>query len=243
MLAEDQHIVSSKIAGLSVRGFTNNKMINLPTLVTGDIMPTNKDHIPVPEMTRKWLHLRKLETKISPLQDCDVALFLGINAFEVMNPKRIIRSKSRGGLFGQQSVLGWGVVGIIGDVYEVDSFGRSHHVLGHEVLLNNDSLKPRSCTVLRSKIKEVSPQQVLDILQTYFHAYFVSSSKKVSQEDKRFLAIMQEEISMVDGHYQMPLPFKEKHSHLSSNRNLALQRLSQLKRRPNFQGTLYNVHV
>ena len=231
MLAEDQHIVSSKIAGLSVRGFTSNKMIKLPTLFTRDIMPANRDHIPVPEMTRKWPHLRKLETKISPLQDCDVALLLGINAFEVLDPKTIIRSKSMDGPFGQQSVLGWGIVGIIGDVHEADSFGRSHHVLGHEVFLTDDSLKPRSCIVLRSKIKEVSPQQVLDILQTDFHESFVSSSEKVSQEDKRFLAIMQEEISMVDGHYQMPLPFKEKHPHLSSNRNLALQRLSQLKRR------------
>ena len=99
------------------------------------------------------------------------------------------------------------------------------------MFLTDDSLKPRSCIVLRSKIKELLPQQVLDILQTDFHESFVSSSEKVSQEDKRFLAIMQEEISMVDGHYQMPLPFKEKHHHLSSNRNFALQRLSQLKQR------------
>ena len=132
MLAEDQHIVSSKIAGLFVRGFTSNKMIKLPILFTRDIMPANRDHIPVPEMTRKWPHLRKLKTKISPPQDCDVALLLGINAFEVLDPKTIIRSKSMDGPFGQQRVLGWGIVGIIGDVHEADSFGRRHHVLGHE---------------------------------------------------------------------------------------------------------------
>ena len=90
------------------------------------------------------------------------------------------------------------------------------------MILTDDSLKPRSCIVLRSKIKEESPQQVLNILQTDFHESFISSSEKVPQEDKRFLAIMQEEISMVDERYQMPLPFKEKHPHLSSKRSLAL---------------------
>ena len=74
-------------------------------------MPANRDHIPVPEMTHKWPHLRKLETKISPLQDCGVALLLGINAFEVLDPKTIIRSKSMDGPFWQISVLGWGIVG------------------------------------------------------------------------------------------------------------------------------------
>ena len=69
----------------------------------------------------------------------------------------------------------------------------------------------------------------------------LSSSEKVSQEYQRFLAIMQGEISMVDGHYQMRLPFKEKYPHLSSNRNLALQSLSQLKRRLKRSQTLYNV--
>ena len=97
------------------------------------------------------------------------------------------------------------------------------------MFLNDDSLMPRSSIVLRSKIKEISPQQVLNILQTDFHESIVSSSENVSQEDKRFLAIMQKDL--VDGHYQMPLPFKEKHPQLPSNRNLALQRLSQLKQR------------
>ena len=108
MLAEDQHIVSSKIAGLSVRGFTSNKMIKLPTLFTRDIMPANRDHIPVPEMTRKWPHLRKLETKISPLQDCDVALLLGINAFEVLDPKTIIRSTIYGRTLWATKCIGLG---------------------------------------------------------------------------------------------------------------------------------------
>ena len=132
---------------------------------------------------------------------------------------------------GNKLGWGWGIVRIIGDVHEADSFGRSHHVLEHEVFLNDDSHKPCSSIVLRSKIKEVSPQQVLDILQTDFHKSVVLSSEKVSQEDKRFLAIMQEDITIVDGHDQMPLPFKVNHPHLHSNHNLALQRLSQLNQR------------
>ena len=46
---------------------------------------------------------------------------------------------------------------------------------------------------------------------------------------------------MVEGHYRMPLPFKEGHHNLYSNRNLALQRLSQLKRRLN-KGHEFKAH-
>ena len=84
--------------------------------------------------------------------------------------------------------------------------------------------------VLRSMVKEVFPEQVLHILQTDFHES-VYLSEKVSQEDKRFLTIMRKEIKMVEGHYQMPLPFEKGHHNLCSNRNFAPQRLSQLKRR------------
>ena len=57
MLAENQLIQSSKIYGLSVRGFNNSKKIRLPALFTRDVMPASRSHIPSPETTRRWPHL------------------------------------------------------------------------------------------------------------------------------------------------------------------------------------------
>ena len=42
---------------------------------------------------------------------------------------------------------------------------------------------------------------------------------------------MQTEITMIKGHYQMSLPYKEGQCGLPCNQSLALERLSQLKRR------------
>ena len=70
------------------------------------------------------------------------------------------------------------------------------------------------------------PNKVLQILQSCFHKSVDLSSEKVSQEVERFLNIMQTEITMVKGHYQMYLPFKEGQCGVSSNQSLALERLS-----------------
>ncbi len=231
MLAENQLIKSSRITGLSVRGFNSEVKINLPALFTRNIMPADRDHVPTPTMTRRWPHLQRLENEIPPLQNCDIALLLGFNVPKVLEPIDVIPSSSSDGPFGQRTILGWGIVGIIGDSEEEDAFGKSHHILGQEVSPNVGQASCRSRIVLRSKVKEVIPDQVLDILQADFHESVSSSSDKVSQDDRRFLAVMQSEIHMVNGHYQMPLPFKETHPDLSSNKHIALERLSQLKRR------------
>ena len=34
-------------------------------------------------------------------------------------------------------------------------------------------------------------------------------AEKMSQEDRRFLRLMEKEVKFVDGHYQLPLPLKD----------------------------------
>ena len=44
--------------------------------------------------------------------------------------------------------------------------------------------------------------------------------KEISYEDKRFLEIMQKEISKVGKHHQLPLPLRNKKMSLPNNRNM-----------------------
>ena len=89
MLAENQLIESTKITGLSVRGFRSGESVNLPEMFTRKSMPANRDHVP----TRRWSHLKKLEAEIPPLLDCEIALLLGTNVPNVLDPIGYIPSK------------------------------------------------------------------------------------------------------------------------------------------------------
>ncbi|XP_064639523.1 uncharacterized protein LOC135495051 [Lineus longissimus] len=60
------------------------------------------------------------------------------------------------------------------------------------------------------------------------------SGEAMSVEDRRFLAIVSDAIRQrEDGHFEMPLPFREDELKLPKNRNLALKRLNSLKSKMN----------
>ncbi len=80
----------------------------------------------------------------------------------------MIPSSTSEGPFGQKTVLGWGIVGTINKITEVDSFGVSHHELSHG-LFRCDKQRLRSRIILRSRVKEVYPEDVLSVLQSDFY--------------------------------------------------------------------------
>jgi len=57
-----------------------------------------------------------------------------------------------------------------------------------------------------------------------------ADDKAFSVEDELFLDLMEESAKKVDGHYQLPLPWKVTDIHLPFNRSTALKRLHSLKR-------------
>ncbi|XP_062618078.1 uncharacterized protein LOC134279668 [Saccostrea cucullata] len=82
---------------------------------------------------------------------------------------------------------------------------------------------------IRNKIKEViNPEEIVRMLEVDFSENF-SSSKHVSYEDRKFLDIRDKGIHKHDGHYEMPLPFREAMPYLSNNRDMAFQRLQSLR--------------
>ena len=53
MHAENRMVDSSKVQGLTVRGYNSSTRVSLPSAFTRNIMPANRDHISTPEMARK----------------------------------------------------------------------------------------------------------------------------------------------------------------------------------------------
>ena len=55
--------------------------------------------------------------------------------------------------------------------------------------------------------------------------------KEISYDDKRFLKIMQKEISKVGKHHQLPLPLRNNNMSLPNNQNMVEKRLMHLEKR------------
>ncbi|XP_062610192.1 uncharacterized protein LOC134271972 [Saccostrea cucullata] len=238
MYAENKAIDSCKIGGLVVRGFNSEHRIRLPETYTRAIMPANRSHIPTPEVARRWPHLEAIADELLPLTDCEVGLLIGYNCVKALTPRDVI-VPSEDGPYGQRTDLGWSVVGIMENdsstEWEEDPIGISHRIVAcdvpTELCTSEASRQDHVVFSVRNKIKEViNPEEVVRMLEVDFSENF-SSSKHVSYEDRKFLDIMEKGIHKCDGHYEMPLPFREAMPYLSNNRDMAFQRLQGLRKR------------
>ena len=237
MTAENTVIDSNKMRGLQVRGYDSDLKISLPVVFRRDVMPANRRHIPTPETALKWPHLNKIADKLRPIEDFEVGLLLGYNCPRALVPREVIPCMGNGP-YGQRTDLGWGIVGLI-DPNKVDtdddSIGVSHRILTYEVphQLSVERSVAEVQISLKTSIKEViNPQQVARMMEVDFNEHPLDE-KIISQDDKKFMEIMQEGIHQrEDLHYEMPLPLRGSQPvHLPNNKIHALHRLRQTKKR------------
>ncbi|KAL7843912.1 hypothetical protein SRHO_G00224510 [Serrasalmus rhombeus] len=126
-----------------------------------------------------------------------------------MEQWRVVNSKGNGP-FAIKTLLGWVVSGLLHDEH---------------ICLNKHG-KPYVCS------HQISVERVSELLvQQFNHDFPESAYEKVemSQEDLRFLDIMDTSAKLQDGHYQLPLPFK-RGPKMPNNRLMAEQRAVSLKR-------------
>ncbi|XP_063436812.1 uncharacterized protein LOC134718246 [Mytilus trossulus] len=194
-------------------------------------MPANRSHIPTAEMALRWSYLEHIAEKLMPVQDCEFGLLIGYNCPRALIPREVIPSIDNGP-YGQKTDLGWGIVGIVDplQIDNCDSIGFSHRTLALEVP-NELSIKSGDSEHVYfsfgSSVKEIIPSEVARMMELDFSDRNVNKIS-YSYDDKRFISILDEGISVENGHYVMPLPFKDKNP---PNKNIAVTRLNQLKGR------------
>ena len=235
MFAEDQKVASRKIDGLIVRGFDSHLKISLPAAYSREIMPANCSHIPTAEMALNWPHLENVADLLMPLTDCEVGILIGYNCPRALAPRDVIPPVNNGP-YGQRTDPNQC------EDDDCDPIGVSHRVLIHEVpsfLTVGES--SRGCTEenidkiqfsFRSRVKEmVTPYEVAQMMELDLSER-KSDEVALSQDDRKFLTKMKDGIHQrCDGHFVMPLPFREAEPNLPNNKIQALQRLKQLKGR------------
>ena len=105
-----------------------------------------------------------------------------------------------------------------------------------------DTVKPRlHYFAVPTKVRETSIKNILK--KIYEHDFVEPESQysvnnkinfnydNLSKNDKRLLELMEREAVKIDGHYQLPLPLKDKELASPNNRMAAMKRMQSLKKR------------
>ncbi|XP_020556659.2 uncharacterized protein LOC110014220 [Oryzias latipes] len=235
-----------RIQGLQIRGLSCSKRITVPVVYTREFIPANHKHIPTPETAKAWPHLEHLAEYISPQRECDIGLLIGYNCPQALLPREVVCGEESQP-YAQKTDLGWSIVSY-GDPSEIrsDAIGVSHRIVVKQVIPETKTtvkLKREVHYVCRTQIKEIAtPDEVLKMLESDFSERVEEAA--FSQEDLDFLSKLRNGIKhKSDGHFEMPLPFKQDRPNLPNNMQYVAQRLMSLKRRLLRDETYYADYV
>ncbi len=251
---EDADIVNDLI----VSSIDGSNQIDLPKVFSRRDLPVDQDEIPTPERVRRWSHLQDIADDIPDL-DCDVpiGLLIGVNCPAALRPIEVIKEEN-GGPFAQRTAFGWCIVGPLSSGQSAVNSLRCNRIAVTDATTNQysqhyfavqDEVKDvNAATVLmdmyRKEFNEPTPKEMKKQLQKGVMHPPQSTTEKVStrsslqhdeksnsREDEKFLAKIEKEITLVDGHYQLPLPFREDNVKMPNNRKQAEQRALWIKKK------------
>ncbi|XP_064642183.1 uncharacterized protein LOC135496665 [Lineus longissimus] len=199
-----------QVRGLVVKGLYESQSFDMPVCYTRGGIPAKPSQVPRPENVRQWSHLEPVHGKLAPFfADVEIGLLIGLSCLQAIKPLEVLPGKEDDP-YGVRTALGWGVVGMSPQGSRPQ---QRHHFS------------------FRTQITEVTPQAVMNM----FDVEFVERSGSeegvgLSVEDRKFLQILGSQIRQLDdGHYELPLPFRDENVRLPNNRAQALKRLSSLK--------------
>jgi hypothetical protein len=129
------------------------------------------------------------------------------------------------------SLLGWAVIGPVTPKSECSEHETEIISCNRIVTKEIGATSPTRCNfIVGPQVKEtINPSTVTQM----FEQDFLERNNDIqaySMDDKRFPAT-EGIVYCEDGHYEIPLPFKQPNLKLPNNRCVALRRLNQLKRR------------
>ena len=232
-VTDERRQSTNVVRNLSVMSTNNNKRIKLPKVYTQDVLPFDVNDVPSHEVVRRWPHLRCLVSEIPDLdRSVPVGLLIGVDCPGALQPCDVIPSVDNGP-FAIKTAVGWCISG-----------PKQQH--GEKISFND--VTP-SCYFVKmsDKLVKTTETGLKDmIFRMYEHDFNESASEMVSsgclsgdltdaralsQDDRKFLEKMNDESRFVNGHYELPLPFRHQDVHMPNNRLQAMQRIQGIRRR------------
>ena len=211
----------------------------MPTTFGFDGLTVTQDEIPTPTNLKQWNHLNKLHDLIPEYNDnIPFGLMIGGNCPKALEPLEVIPSHDNGP-YAFKTRLGWCVVGPLSSSNsdEKDASVQCHRT---RIIEMNSSWSATDMItgapanhrfVEASEAKDTYISKRLKEMYTLEFNEINGEAEAYSKEDEKFLEIMNSSVQKVDGHYQLPLPFKSAAVNLPCNRRQAEKRLNSVRRK------------
>lgn len=199
-------VETSIVSGLDVAGLDSSDFCDLPGIYTQRTMPVHKGNIPHQNDVDQWPYLRNVHL---PEIDSEIELLIGSDVPKALEPLDVIRSV-KDGPYAIKTMLGWTVNGSLGG--------------------KNDDTQEQSAI----SVNRISVVKLDELWEQQFRTNFpqsVRDDQEPSREDQQFLDLVSKSAKLVDGHYCIGLPLKEREMSMPDNRGVAEQRTLNLKRR------------
>jgi hypothetical protein len=194
------------VRNLEISDLQSQNTIELPGVYTKDTIPVAHSQIPTQEDLLEWSHLDGIAL---PQINAKIGLLIGNNVPDAYTPLET-RTGPRGSPHAAKTLLGWIAWNVLRTrANEAISVNRAEvaAIEYHEELYKLNDLYKRSVN--------------LD-----FPEHVIYDRKEHSQEDKKFLSMMHSSKKLINGHYELCLPFREDQVDLPDNKAQALHRLN-----------------
>ncbi|XP_068224461.1 uncharacterized protein, partial [Palaemon carinicauda] len=213
-------VKSYLVQDLVVSDINSQNGILLPKTYSRQEIPVSHDQIPRPELLRRWPYLHdvaKLIPEIMP--EIDIGLLIGSNCPLAMEPLKIISTDGKGP-FALQYRHGWTVSSPVED----NSVTSTHRVNSNRIVTED----------IEQATEILSPNRILNILESDFIDSRVArypGEKGLSPEDTTFLKKAESNVVFKDGHFEIPLPFRNQNLMVPNNKILAIKRALYQKKK------------
>ena len=208
--------------------------LSLPRLFARKDLPINKD-----EIVKNWPHLESIVKEIPDMDHgAPVALLIGVNCPAALRPLNVINEKNNGP-FAQRTALGWCIIGPISNadkqmstlrcnriaVLDSSSNRIAQYYFGVEEVVSDKDLSSMLTDMYKKEFKDPKPKDMKKATTSGIakRSQFLKENAN-SKEDEKFLKIMENNVKLVGGHYELPLPFRNKEISMPNNREQAVKR-------------------
>ena len=204
--------------------------VHLPAVYTREDLRCDKDEVPTPDRIREYDNLKAIMEKLPEFdQSMSLGLIIGANCPRVLEPQEVIPG-TEASPYASRSILGWRVIGPISGTSSNTS---KCFRVGVKIPVV-DSISTALADHHFTSSEPVKDAFISQGLQRLYNVDFPEDRAEevtLSVEDNRFLELMNKEIVKIDGHYQLPLPFRDPDIVVPNNRPQAISRLTSTRRK------------
>ena len=206
------HGESTIVDDLIVMDMDGKNPINLPRCFTQKEIPMESRNVPRPETLSHWNSLKEATENMPEfIPNLSVGLLIGNNCPRAMQPLKVIPSEGEGP-FAVLYPHGWTINGPIHIKGEDDTMVTTNcnRIIHHQCSLN----------------EVIATPELLNLLDTDLLSHSKGEPGEVglSKEDRKFVDMANASCLLQDGHFTLPLPFKESTVQMPANRLQAEQR-------------------